>query len=354
MARITVEDCLEKIPNMFQLVLVAAKRARQLANGAHPMVDWENDKPTVVALREIAEGYITEEILTQRDKPVEDILAADLAAVTPMSADDLLGSRPVSIGDCRREPDRGPATTPVSQPPWTMVPPRSIESSSSVWRTDDFGRLMGQLERYLPSRRSAEHQRGLRVQRQGSPRPAAAQRRSVHLAPRRRRGNPRQPPSRRRVDQGGVAARRRRGHGKHAAGDPRALRRRRRVARRRRQQDRSPALRQRGRGSGRELPQDAARDGEGPARHPRQARRSHAQHAHDPVVGRREAAAHRARDARHLRADRESARRLFDQARARRLGLQDRSIRIATRCSSARCGAPRATSVSCCARSSRS
>ena len=99
MARITVEDCLEKVPNMFQLVLVAAKRARQLANGAHPMVDWENDKPTVVALREIAEGYITEEILTQRDKPVEDILAADLAADTPMSPDDLLGSRPVSIGD---------------------------------------------------------------------------------------------------------------------------------------------------------------------------------------------------------------------------------------------------------------
>ena len=99
MARITVEDCLERVPNMFQLVLVAAKRARQLANGAHPMVDWENDKPTVVALREIAEGYITEEILTQRDKPVEDILAADLAAVTPMSADDLLGGRPAPLGD---------------------------------------------------------------------------------------------------------------------------------------------------------------------------------------------------------------------------------------------------------------
>ena len=56
MARITVEDCSDKIPNMFQLVLVAAKRARQLANGAEAMVEWENDKPTVVALREIAEG----------------------------------------------------------------------------------------------------------------------------------------------------------------------------------------------------------------------------------------------------------------------------------------------------------
>jgi DNA-directed RNA polymerase subunit omega len=99
MARITVEDCLQKIPNLFQLVLVAAKRARQLANGSHAMVDWENDKATVVALREIAEGYVNEDILTQRDKPVEDILAADLAAVTPMSPEDLLSARPVSIGD---------------------------------------------------------------------------------------------------------------------------------------------------------------------------------------------------------------------------------------------------------------
>jgi DNA-directed RNA polymerase subunit omega len=99
MARITVEDCLERIPNMFQLVLVAAKRARQLANGAHPMVDWENDKPTVVALREVAEGYVTEEILTQRDQPVEDLLV-DLSNVPPMPPpDDMLGGRPISIGD---------------------------------------------------------------------------------------------------------------------------------------------------------------------------------------------------------------------------------------------------------------
>jgi DNA-directed RNA polymerase subunit omega len=96
MARITVEDCVEKIPNMFQLVLVAAKRARQLANGAHPLVEWENDKPTVVALREIAEGYITEDILTQRDQPVEDLL--DLGAARDSMPDDLQ-LRPISIGD---------------------------------------------------------------------------------------------------------------------------------------------------------------------------------------------------------------------------------------------------------------
>lgn len=63
MARITVEDCLDNVDNRFQLVLLATKRARQLANGKDAMVEWENDKPTVVALREIAEGYIGREFL---------------------------------------------------------------------------------------------------------------------------------------------------------------------------------------------------------------------------------------------------------------------------------------------------
>lgn len=58
MARITVEDCLDKIDNRFHLVLAAAKRARQLAMGGDPLVPWENDKPTVVALRELAEDKL--------------------------------------------------------------------------------------------------------------------------------------------------------------------------------------------------------------------------------------------------------------------------------------------------------
>jgi len=58
MARITVEDCLEKIPNRFELVTVAAKRARQITLGAPSQVEEENDKPTVIALREIAEGVV--------------------------------------------------------------------------------------------------------------------------------------------------------------------------------------------------------------------------------------------------------------------------------------------------------
>ncbi len=59
MARVTVEDCLDNVDNRFELVLVASKRARQISNGAEPFVPWENDKPTVVALREIADGFVT-------------------------------------------------------------------------------------------------------------------------------------------------------------------------------------------------------------------------------------------------------------------------------------------------------
>ncbi len=56
MARLTVEDCLENVESRFELVIKAAARARAIAMGAEPRVEWENDKPTVVALREIAEG----------------------------------------------------------------------------------------------------------------------------------------------------------------------------------------------------------------------------------------------------------------------------------------------------------
>ena len=56
MARVTVEDCLNNVDNRFQLVLVATKRARQISLGSEPFVEEENDKPTVIALREIAEG----------------------------------------------------------------------------------------------------------------------------------------------------------------------------------------------------------------------------------------------------------------------------------------------------------
>ena len=69
MARVTVEDCLENVANRFELVMVASKRARQMATGGKdPLVEEESDKPTVIALREIADGLITPEILVREEE----------------------------------------------------------------------------------------------------------------------------------------------------------------------------------------------------------------------------------------------------------------------------------------------
>jgi DNA-directed RNA polymerase subunit omega len=67
MARLTVEDCLNHVDNRFNLVLVASKRARQLALGAKPLLPEEKDKPTVLALREVAAGLITQDSLRKQD-----------------------------------------------------------------------------------------------------------------------------------------------------------------------------------------------------------------------------------------------------------------------------------------------
>ncbi len=79
MARITVEDCLEHVENRFDLVLLASRRARQIAQGADPLVPPENDKPTVIALREIAENLVStsgmDEMEAQRE--IEKIATDD-------------------------------------------------------------------------------------------------------------------------------------------------------------------------------------------------------------------------------------------------------------------------------------
>ncbi len=85
MARLTVEDCLPHVDNRFDLVLLASKRARQIAVGSAPLVDEENDKPTVIALREIAEGLIDEKKVAAIDaKESGDVFGFD---DEPMSAD---------------------------------------------------------------------------------------------------------------------------------------------------------------------------------------------------------------------------------------------------------------------------
>ena len=86
MARITVEDCLHNVDNLFQLVLLASQRARRLANGAEPTLNWENDKPTVVALREIAAGNITAEMLREPEPPPQESLTLDESAQSTFRA----------------------------------------------------------------------------------------------------------------------------------------------------------------------------------------------------------------------------------------------------------------------------
>ena len=80
MARITVEDCLDNVDNRFELVMVSSKRARQIqAQGKDPLVEADNDKPTVIALREIADGLINSDILTEKPSvEIEEIDGSSL------------------------------------------------------------------------------------------------------------------------------------------------------------------------------------------------------------------------------------------------------------------------------------
>ncbi len=87
MARVTVEDCLKNVKNRFELVIIAAKRARQLMRGKEPRVEWDNDKATVVALREIAEGHTDfdrqEEVVAEIYEPTEKTEVVENKAVNP-------------------------------------------------------------------------------------------------------------------------------------------------------------------------------------------------------------------------------------------------------------------------------
>ncbi len=116
MARVTVEDCVDKIPNRFELVLVSAHRARSMTAGAAPLVEKDNDKPPVIALREIAAQKFTPDELReeyvkslQRHAAIEEVpglspLAAekeDVIEETTLSEEDFL--KAVSVETERRE-----------------------------------------------------------------------------------------------------------------------------------------------------------------------------------------------------------------------------------------------------------
>ena len=87
MARVTVEEAVKQVGNRFDLVLIAARRARQIAvQGRDPLVDEENDKPTVIALREIEEGLISNEFMDAQDRQdLQEQEAAEMAAVSALT-----------------------------------------------------------------------------------------------------------------------------------------------------------------------------------------------------------------------------------------------------------------------------
>lgn len=88
MARVTVEDCIHAVPNRFELVVTAAQRARMIANGADPLVDEFSDKPTVLALREIADGAVNDDNIRELQADLDARLAAMQAEVPPPPEDD--------------------------------------------------------------------------------------------------------------------------------------------------------------------------------------------------------------------------------------------------------------------------
>ena len=92
MARITVEDCMSKVDNIFDMILLAAKRAKRIANGADALIERENDKPTVIALREIADGKMSESILEELDEIASDELLQD------DESDEIMPLQSLSIG----------------------------------------------------------------------------------------------------------------------------------------------------------------------------------------------------------------------------------------------------------------
>ena len=92
MARITVEDCMTKIENIFDMILLASKRAKRIANGAEPLVERENDKPTVIALREIADGKMNNTVLEEMDKIATDELLQE------EGSDEIMPLQSLSVG----------------------------------------------------------------------------------------------------------------------------------------------------------------------------------------------------------------------------------------------------------------
>ena len=284
----------------------------------------ENDKPTVVALREIAAGNITAEMLQEAGAPNQ-----------PEAARAGRGQRsPVPRAAVR--PRRTRARKGLPGTPWTMRP-RYLGLLPGIRRTPGLKDLLAKRRRptcrrtrsSASARPPSSARRRTRARSASAARPTSPTRVAVARDP--RRAAPRC-----RHDRRGDPARRHRGHADRQGRARAPLRQRRGRDRRRRQQARPDPLQEPRGGPGRELPQDAAGDGARPARDPGEARRPHAQHAHDRGDGAGEAP-------RRSRAKRSTSTRRSPSASActassssSRISVSARSTRSATGCSSAR------------------
>ena len=130
MARVTVEDCLDKIPNRFDLVVLAARRARDLTLGRAPFVERENDKPTVIALREIAEGKIDLDYLSVQEPSPVDMLGKPDPEAGPTDTDEELAALLMEDADGEDEEEE-PETVANAE--------AAAEAEAEIGAADDAG-----------------------------------------------------------------------------------------------------------------------------------------------------------------------------------------------------------------------
>ena len=129
MARVTVEDCLDKIPNRFDLVVLAARRARDLTLGRAPFVERENDKPTVIALREIAEGLIDLDYLSVQEASPVDMLGKPDPDPGPTDTDEELAALLMEDADGEDEEEE----------PETVADAEAAAAEAELGAADDAG-----------------------------------------------------------------------------------------------------------------------------------------------------------------------------------------------------------------------
>lgn len=131
MARVTVEDCLDKIPNRFDLVVLAARRARDLTLGRAPFVERENDKPTVIALREIAEGLIDLDYLSVQEPSPVDMLGKPDPEPVPTDTDEELAALLMEDADGEDEEEEAEEAETVAD--------AEAEAEAELGAADDAG-----------------------------------------------------------------------------------------------------------------------------------------------------------------------------------------------------------------------